>query len=426
MNIVHLWKSDSPSFAGGGAVSMYRLHSVLREVGVDSRILCRMKTIDSPYVQEIKRGLKSKILEKLLKQLTSKILSLNDIHLIYSLNIKQHEFYVNSDVLHVHGTHSEFLNYLTLPTLTKNKPTVFTLKDMWALTGHCGYSYDCERWKIGCGQCPYPETHPPIKRDSTRLEWKLKDWVYRQLNLSLICPSQWLTDLAKQSPLLNRFPIHHIPHGIETEIFQPFEKQESRLQLGIPLDKKVLLFAAVDFGDYRKGGDLLVEALKSLPASLKSDTILLVFGKETKELMEPDTFSMPVYHLGYLSDKHTKALAYSAADLFLFPSRADNFPNVALESLACSTPVVSFAVGGIPEQVRPGITGYLAQPENINDFCQGITHLLDEEELRNQMKRNCRAIATKEYRLDLYAQRHIELYESLWGSPTSNPLPVMV
>ena len=411
MNILHLWRSDSPSFGGGGAMSMYRLHSVLRKTDVNSRILCRIKTIDSPYIEEIERGLKEKILERLLKQVTYRLLSLNDAHLVYSLNIKKHEFYLNADVVHLHGTHSEFLNYLSLPTLTKNKPTVFTLHDMWTLTGHCGYSYDCERWKIGCGQCPYPDTHPGVKRDSTRLEWKLKDWVYRKLDLTIICPSQWLAKIAKQSPLLNRFPIHHIPYGLDTEIFQPLDEQKSRSELGIPLDKKVLLFAAVNCADYRKGGDLLIKALKKLPESVKAETVILVFGHQSEEPM--DTSGIPVFHLGYITDKHTQALAYSAADLFLFPSRADNFPNVALESLACSTPVVSFAVGGIPEQVRPGVTGYLAQPEDVNDFCKGITHILDSPQLLNDMKQNCRAIAIQEYRFELYVQRHIDLYKSL-------------
>ena len=117
-----------------------------------------------------------------------------------------------------------------------------------------------------------------------------------------------------------------------------------------------------------------------------------------------------VYHLGYLSDDHSKAVAYSAADLFLFPTRADVLGLVSIESQACGTPVVSFKVGGVSEHVRPGITGYLAEPENCQDFCNGIIQLLEDEDLRHQMSQQCRPITVQEYNSKLSAQRQIEMY----------------
>ena len=285
---------------------------------------------------------------------------------------------------------------------------------MWMLTGHCGFSFDCDRWKTGCGKCPYPETPPAIKRDGTSLEWKLKNWIYpklNKLNLNLICPSKWIAKLAKQSPLTSRFPIHHIPHGIDTETFQPLDPEYCRLELGIPLSKKVLMFASVKLNDARKGSNLLIKALQKLPQSLKKQILLLVFGQEAKTIAT--TVGIPVYDLGYLDDERPKAVAYSAADLFIFPTRADNFPLVLKESTACGTPMVSFKVGGVPDLVRHGITGYLAQPENVKEFGDGIVQLLEDESLRHQMSQQCRAIAEKEYSLALYAQRHIDLYSEL-------------
>ena len=406
MKVLHLWQGDSGQCGGGGSVAMYRLHSSLRETGIDSKILCQRKTTESPQVQVFQRSLSSKILDKLIQPITSR-LGLNDIHRLSSFQLKQHEAYLDANILHFHGFHG-FINYLALPALTRDKPAVFTLHDMWALTGHCSYSYDCDRWKIGCGQCPYLDIHPAIKRDSTAIEWKLKDWTYSQLDLTIICPSKWMAEQAKQSPLINRFPIHHIPLGIDTEIFQPLDPQQCRSQLGIPLSKTVLLFAAVNLSHYRKGGDLLIKALQSLPDSLKSETVLLVFGKKTEMLAE--TVGLPVYHLGYLSDDRAKAVAYSAADLFLFPTRADVFGLVSIESLACGTPVVSFKIGGVPDHVLPGITGYLAEPENAKDFRDGIIQLLEDEDLRHQMSQQCRGITVQEYNSKLSAQRHIEMY----------------
>lgn len=408
MKVIHFGRSDSGYRGGGAAVSMCRLNDSLRAAGVDSKILCQFKTTQSSHVQVLQRP-QSEILDKILKQITSR-LGLNDIHRISSFKIKQHKDYINTDIVHLHSTHSGFLNYLALPTLTVNKPAVFTLKDMWALTGHCGYSFDCDRWKIGCGKCPHLDTHPTVKRDATRLEWKLKNWIYSQSKLTIVCPSQWMAEKAKQSPLMRHFPIHVIPHGVNTEIFQPLDSQQCRAKLGIPLNKKVLLFSAIKLSDYRKGGDLLIQALQSLPESLKVDTVLLVIGNGEATA---ETVGIPTYELGYLNDDSSKAIAYSAADLCLFPTRDEVFGNVSIESQACGTPVVSFRVGGVPEHVRPGTTGYLAESANAKDFCNGIVQLLEDEPLRSQMSQQCRTIALNEYNLKLYAQRHIRLYQTL-------------
>lgn len=410
MKVVHLWKSDSSFRGGGGAISMQRLHSGLKTAGIDSQILCKFKTTQASDVGVLETSTPFKIADKAVEQVTSR-LGLNDIHQLSSFQISRHPTYADANLVHFHGTHGGFINYLALPSLTAQKPAVFTLKDMWMLTGHCGFAFDCDRWKIGCGNCPYPETPPEITRDATAIEWKLKDWIYNKLNLTLICPSKWIAELAAKSPLTNRFSIHHIPHGIDTEVFHPLDPQQCRSELGIPQDKKVLMFASVKLNDERKGGDLLIEALQNLPPSLKAETVLLVFGNKAEALAE--TVGISVYDLGYLNEDRPKVLAYSAADLFVFPTRADVFGLVSLESQACGTPVVSFRVGGVPDHVRPDITGYLAEPENAKDFRDGIVQLLEDDALRARMGRQCRAIAETEYSLPLYARRHIELYEGL-------------
>ncbi len=408
MKVLHLWKGDSGHCGGGGSVAMYRLHCSLSEAGIDSRILCERKTTDAPQIQVFQRSLSSKILEKLLQQITSR-LGLNDIHRLSSFQLKQHEAYLDTDIVHFHGFHG-FINYLALPALTRDKPAVFSLCDMWAMTGHCSYSFDCDRWKIGCGKCPYPDVHPAIKRDATHLEWKLKDWVYSHSNLIIVSKSKWTTKLAQQS-MLNRYPIYEIYNGINTEVYQPLAKKQCRLELGIPLGKRILMFAALNLNDYRKGGDLLVKALQNLPASFKAKTVLLTFGRGSEAIAE--AVEMPILNLGYISDDERKAIAYSAADLFLFPTRAETFGNVALESIACGVPVVSFKVGGVPDHIRPGITGYLAEPENTQDFRDGIIQLLENEDLRYQMSKQCRAITVQEYNSKLSAQRHIEIYRKI-------------
>ncbi|MBD1906029.1 MULTISPECIES: glycosyltransferase family 4 protein [Cyanophyceae] len=407
MKVLNLNPSD-PFYSSGGAVAMYSLHLGLRKAEIDSKILCKLKKIESSHIQQIPRNKRIKIVEFLIKQVTSRS-GLNDINAVNTFNIKKTNAYQEADIFHIHGMHRGY-SYLALPSLTEHKPTVFTLHDMWSFTGHCSYSYDCDRWKIGCGKCPYPKTHPAVERDNTHLEWKLKDWVYSRSNMTIITPSSWMTKLAKES-LLQRFPIHHIPNGIDTEIYQPLDSQMCRSVLGVPSGKKALMFVAASLQERRKGGDLLTQALKSLPESVKTQIVLLLIGNGGEALAE--AVDIPTLNFGFVTDKRLKTICYSAADLFIFPSREDNLPLVLQESMACGTPMVSFKIGGIPDLVRPGITGYLAEAENVEDFRNGIVQLLDDDSLRQEMSQQCRAIAEKEYSSELQIQRHIELYRQL-------------
>ncbi len=403
---------------GGGQIAMYRLHRGLKKAGVDSKLLCKYKKLESSESVAIPGGFLSSRLEPRLRRLTSRF-GLNDIHCLSSFKIQGLRAYREADLLDFHCIHSGYFNYFALPSLTAHKPAVITLHDMWHLTGHCTYSYDCERWKIGCGQCPYPDSYPPIRMDNTRLEWKLKKWVYKRSHIAVVAPSSWLTTLARQS-MLGGLPIHQIPYGVDTDVYQPLDRTQCRALLGIPGHKRVLLFSAMrlnvsSFEGFRKGGDLLVKALRSFPESLKAETVLLLLGEGGEVIA--DTVGIQAFNLGYVSSDQLKAIAYCAADLLVLPTRADNLPLGLLESMACGTPMVSFRVGGIPELVRPGITGYLAEPGDANDLSNRIIQLLEDEALRRDMSQRCRAIALKEYPLDLQVQRYLELYRQVLTNP---------
>jgi len=403
---------------GGGQIAMYRLHHGLRKAGVDSKLLCKYKKLESAESVAIPHGFLSSRLEPRLGQLTSR-LGLNDIHCLSTFKIQGLQAYQEADLLDFHCIHGGYFNYLALPSLTAHKPAVITLHDMWHLTGHCSYSYDCERWEIGCGQCPYPGSYPPVRRDNTRIEWKLKNWAYKRSHITVVAPSRWMTTLAQQS-MFGALPIQQIPYGVDTEVYQPLDRGHCRALLGIPGDKRVLLFSAMrmnvsSFEGLRKGGDLLVKALQSLPNSLKAETVLLLLGEGGEAIAE--TIGIQALNLGYVSSDQLKAIAYCAADLFVLPTCADNLPLALIESMACGTPLVSFRVGGVPELVRPGITGYLAEPGDATDLAHGILQFLEDDALRHDISQRCRATALKEYPLELQVQRYLELYHQVLGHP---------
>jgi glycosyltransferase involved in cell wall biosynthesis len=235
----------------------------------------------------------------------------------------------------------------------------------------------------------------------------LKRRAYRRSNLTIVGISRWVTELA-QASMLSCFPVCHIANGIDTDIYRPLDPETCRSLLGISTQKRVLLFGAHDQKSPRKGADLLIDALRSLPASLKSDTLLLTMGASATAVSE--VTGMTTLDLGFISSDRLKAIVYSAADLFLFPTRQDAFGLVAQESVTCGTPVVSFNVGGVPDIVRPGLTGYLAEPGKGEDFRAGIIKLLEDDALRRRMASQCREIALREYPLEQQTRRYLELY----------------
>lgn len=409
MNILQIHGTDIS--AGGGPIAMLRLHEGLRKAGIQSRILCpratRSESVSMPHVPGTGR----------LRALTSR-LGLNELHCLGSFRIPSLTACAEADLLHIHCLHGGFFHYLALPVLTKAKRAIYTLHDMWPFTGHCVYSLNCDRWKNGCGRCPYPGMPSEIRRDATWWEWRLKEWAYRRSNLTIVVPSTWMHKLASES-MLQRFPIKYIPHGVDLDLYRPLDQEMSRAALGIPAGKKVLLYLVRRMNpshkaSWIKGADLLVQALQEIPDSLKKETVLLLVGEGAEAFTRQ--VDIPAIPLGFVSSDRLKALAYSAADLFVFPSRADNAPLVLIETMACGTPTVAFRVGGVSDMVRPGVTGLLADPEDPKQLATGIVQLLEDANLRVHLRLQCRAIAVKEYSLDRYIDHHVALYQQVLES----------
>ena len=407
MRIVHIHMGVNDA-GGGGGIAMFRLHQALVEADIDSRILAQKVCQQSPEIARLP-VIRLFAIERKLRRFTSR-LGLNDVHRLGSFKLAEHDFCKGADVLHFHGTHSGSFSYLAFPKVSRSIPCVHTLHDMWAVTGHCAYSFECDRWKTGCGSCPHPETSPPIRRDATRLEWKLKNWAYGRSDLSLITKSRWMTEVVEES-MLSAHRVDEIPYGLRTDVFRPRDRLEARDVLGLPNDAYVLSFVAQNLVNFRKGGDLLVRVLRALPNRIRSKTHLLTLGKNGGAI--PHAAGLPVTELGYVTSDHLKALAYSAADLLLVGSRADNSPLVIMESQACGTPVVAFRTGGISERVRTRETGLLAEAEDAEGYATGVAELLGDAEVLAKMRRLCRETAIVDYSIERETRQHVDLYREL-------------
>ncbi len=404
MKVLHLNQSD---IEGGAAIAAYRLHEGLNRIGVDSRLL-----VPGAKLHEETTSLMPpmSIAERAFFKLTFKVLPMHT-NILRTWKIFDSPAYREADVVNFHNLHTGlYFNYLTIPRFTQENPVVFTLHDMWSFTGHCSYSYDCERWRSGCGACPYPQTYPAMQWDHSALEHWLKKRVYAKSKLTIVTPSRWLSGLARES-ILGRFPVHTIPNGLDTDLYSPMDRSEARRQLGLPLDRVVLMFGCADLKDARKGMDLLVEVLKTLPAETKQRVMLYAIGHAAEGLAE--TTGIATKMAGYVAGDRDKARAYSAADIFISTARADNLPLVLQESMACGTPMAAYDVGGIGDVVRQGVTGFTAPMGDLEGLRQRLMELIENPALRGEMAMACRKIALAEYGLTRTAEKYRELYANL-------------
>jgi glycosyltransferase involved in cell wall biosynthesis len=404
MIVLHLNQSD---VAGGAAIAGHRLHQGLRRIGVDSRLLVPESVLHEPTTTVVPP---MSLAERVFFKLTARALP-NNTNILRTRRIPGLPEFRAADVVNLHNLHTGlYFNYLMLPRFTRAKPVVFTLHDMWGFTGHCSYSLDCERWREHCGKCPYPEMYPSVHWDNTAIERWLKRRTYAKSDLTIVAPSRWLSGLARES-ILGRFPVHTIPYGLDTKIYRPRDRAESRRRLGLPAGKKVLLFGCADLNEPRKGMALLLQVLGGLPPDLKENMVLYAMGRGSAAVQA--AVGIETIQAGYIEDEETKACAYSAADLFISTTLADNLPLVLQESLACGTPMLATDVGGVADLVRHGVTGFTGRPDRPEELRNLLAELLRHDELRGEMSAQCRQIAVDEYGLEQVARQYADLYESL-------------
>jgi glycosyltransferase involved in cell wall biosynthesis len=321
------------------------------------------------------------------------------------------------DVIHCHNLHGGFIpgggyfDLRALPWLSRQVPVVLTLHDAWLLSGHCAHSFDCERWKTGCGRCPDLSIYPAVKRDATAYNWRRKRDIYAQSRLYVATPSRWLMRKVEQSilaPAVQEARV--IPNGIDLSVFcTAADRRAVRAALGLPPDAKVLLFAANGIRrSLWRDFEMMRAAMARVAERMDGQSVLfLALGDDA-----------PPEHIGratvqfvpYQTDPKVVARYYQAADVYVHAARADTFPNTVLEALACGTPVVATAVGGIPEQVWEGKTGFLVPPGDAEGMATRITAILEDGGLRRRLSEEAARRARKEFALERQVDDYLSWY----------------
>lgn len=406
LSVLHVSTSDTE---GGSARSAKRIHEGLRRLGHSSHMLVGYKSGSDRDVDTVHAGGIWRLADRGAEIVTNR-LAAQYLYYPSSARVRRHPWVNEATIVQLYNTHGGYFSHRLLPALAQGARIVWRLSDMWSVTGHCAYSGSCDRWKIGCGSCPDLGSYPGLAFDTTAALWRLKRSIYAKARPTIVAPSSWAENIARASPLFAGLEVHMIPNGVDLSVFRPIDRQFARELLGLPPNDDIIFFVAqtLDAND-RKGGDKLVQGLATLGPRPNTTVVLAGVGGEHLEAAIP----YPVIRLGYLRDDRLLAAAYCAADIVVAPSRVENLPNSVLESLACGTPVIAFAAGGMKDAVRHLETGWLAPEGDVSTLAQGIGTLLDDDDVRSRLQHGARALAEAQYDQEREIAAFERLYEAL-------------
>lgn len=311
------------------------------------------------------------------------------------------------DIVHLQNIHGNYMGIWDVKEISRHARVVWTLHDMWALTGHCAHAFSCKKWISGdCSHCPKPDTYPSIRFDVAGSMLSTKKKSFTGSNIVFVSPSEWLRDCFKRSFLKDE-RILVINNGIDTSLYAPADISALRDKYKIPMDKHVLLFAASNLNSQFRSFPHLLSALSLLKN--KSSYCLIVLGNCDSKITFDSEFEL--HAMGYISDENVMSDLYALSDVYVTPSLADNFPCTTIESFACGTPVIAFASGGLTEQIDHN-TGWLTDktPEGL---AAAIEDAFSDTKRLAQMRTACREKAVELYSEQLMLNKYSSLYNRI-------------
>ncbi len=408
MRVVHLVSWD---LRGGATLGAYWLHQAQRDLGVDSTILTNGEvTFDDDSVISLAgtnfAKLKLAVLRRL-AQIPVRAYRNRQRRMFDTgfdgIDFTRHPAYTSADLVHLHWVNG----MVSTGALGKvKKPVVWTLRDMWPFTGGCHYSMECEQFMEGCGRCPQLGSN--CERDLSRLVVRHKQAAIPE-DIHIIGISRWLSECARSSEVFRHCRVSTISNNVDTRLYSPLPKDQARQALGLDQGKKIVLIGAQDVTGFYKGFDLFLQALKSLR---KENVHVVIFGRSSDS--DLDSLGVHSTSLGYMSDTESLRMVYSAADVFVAPSRMDAFGKTLVEAMLCGTPVVGFNATGPKDIVEHRTTGYLAEPFNPQDLALGIEWVLDQPpEAYAEMCNSARARALKRFDSREIARQYVDLYREV-------------
>ena len=309
---------------------------------------------------------------------------------------------INPNIIHLHNLHGFYIN---IPLLFKyikkhNISVVWTLHDCWSFTGHCPHfdMIGCDKWKTGCFKCPIYKEYPASFVDNSKLMYRLKkSWFTGVKNMTLVTPSKWLANLIEQS-ILREYPIKVINNGIDLTVFKPIE---SDFKKRYNCENKYIVLGVAFGWDRKKGLDVFIELSKRLDARFQ---IVLVGTNESVDRQLPAN----IISIHRTQNQSQLAEIYTAADLFVNPTREENYPTVNMEAIACGTPVLTFNTGGSPECID-NLSGTKVDRDDLDALELEIKRIC---EAKPYSEKDCIERASQ-FCMNERLSRYVDLYEEI-------------
>lgn len=386
---------------GGAGIAMRRLKQGLNSAGVDAKSISFSPGAKSDHFQVA--------LPKEVHEVHDRVFSLwkgeQSGQTLFSASypsipLRQLDFLKYFDVINLHWVQRLLSNEAIAYISRLGPPVVWTMHDMNPFTGGCHYSAGCKKYETDCVSCPQ------VVEQFSDYPGKvlLTKGRYWGDDIVLASPSRWLADCARQSRVFRNNRIRVIPNGLDIDVFRPYPRASARAYFDIPEQSKVMLFSCQSHGERRKGFLELIRVAEFWKRA-EEDVHIVTFGHPSDEI---DGLGLPHTSLGHIQSAEILALGYSAADVTLLPTLEDNLPNVILESVACGTPVVGFASGGVPDAVIPGVTGEVVERGNCQGMANSALQMASED-----WTAACRGYAKRHMSLENQARGYIELFETL-------------
>lgn len=417
--------ANSYDMLGGAARAAYRLHKGLLAAGVSSRMLSQVHVGDDPTVDFVSTG--TGLLAKLRRLWGRHAANFDGLrnHGLAKLGLKGRSLCwlpdtagpalinTDADIVNLHWVCDGFLRPENIGRIAK--PIVWTLHDMWPF---CGAEHYTEQTARYCDGYTAENVMPPnIYLDVDRWLWRRKQRAYEKLeNLTIVAPSQWLAEQARKSALFAGRRVEVIPYGIDTDRFQPVNKITARGLLGLPQDRKLILFCAAGaLKNERKGFDFFQAAIKAYAQNAAEDAVVVIVGSQKPQ--ENIDFGVDVIYLGIIEDDSVLALAYSAVDVMVAPYIIDNLPLSIMEAMACATPVIGFQTGGLVDLIDHKVNGYLCETKGPESIVNGLCFLLSDDSIESSASLAAREKMKTCFSLELQADSYISLFNDIVKNP---------
>lgn len=401
---------------GGAAIVTFRLMHALRKAGVDARMITFVKSSEDENVIEachrnkrialflaergcifLQNGFNKKDLFKVSIANTG-------------LHLEQHPWVVDADVIALNWINQGMLSLDGIERLSAlGKPIIWTMHDMWCLTGICHHAHECNNFKEECGKCPYLH-FLSSRNDLSHKIWEQKRELYNKTNIHFVAVSNWLAERCKESSLLQDKPVSVIHNAFPIEFFPTIPNAPVK-EFGLDYSKNIIIMGAARLDDSIKGFDYAIDALNifSTKYSEIAKNCIAVFFGDIRNSSLLDQIKLPHKHIGVINDAKMLRQTYASSKVVLSTSLYETLPGTLIEGQAAGCVPVSFGKGGQKDIIDHKKNGYIAEYKSPESIADGIAWALENAPDRNAQHEEVR----KRFAGDVIANKYIELCNKL-------------